>query len=137
MFVGGFVPYILLVLIPSIAITGWAAWRVRSTYAKWSKVDSGIPLNAFDFARRLLDRQGLTDVRIEPVPGQLTDHYDPRGKVLRVSSTVAGKPELGNVRPDQPDAGRSGIDRACRWPRPRSSPTRWGTRCRIASAIRG
>ncbi|HKO34805.1 MAG TPA: zinc metallopeptidase, partial [Candidatus Limnocylindria bacterium] len=85
--------------IPSIAITGWAAWRVRSTYAKWSKIDSGIQLNAFDFARRLLDRQGLTEVRIEPVPGQLTDHYDPRGKVLRVSSTVAGKPELGNLDP--------------------------------------
>ncbi len=99
MFVGDFVPYILLVLIPSVAITGWAAWRVRSTYGKWSKVDSGIPLNAFDFARRLLDRQGLTDVRIEPVPGQLTDHYDPRGKVLRVSSAVAGNPALGNPDP--------------------------------------
>ena len=41
---GGFLPYILLVFIPSIAITGWAAWRVRSTYAKWSKIDSGIQL---------------------------------------------------------------------------------------------
>ena len=92
---GGFLPYILLVMLPSIAITGWAAWRVRSTYARWSKVDSGIDLSAFDFARRLLDRQGLTDVRIEPVPGQLTDHYDPRGKVLRVSSAVAGTPQLG------------------------------------------
>ena len=98
---GGFLPYILLVMLPSIAITGWAAWRVRSTYAKWSKVDSGIRLSAFDFARQLLDRQGLQDVRIEPVPGQLTDHYDPRGKVLRVSSTVAGRPELGNYDPQQ------------------------------------
>src|SRR5215210_2664979 len=86
---GGFLPYILLVMLPSIAITGWAAWRVRSTYAKWSKVDSGIRLSAFDFARQLLDRQGLRDVSIEPVPGQLTDHYDPRGKVLRVSSAVS------------------------------------------------
>ncbi len=59
---GGFLPYILLVMLPSLAITGWAAWRVRSTYARWSKVDSGIDLSAFDFARRLLDRQGLTDV---------------------------------------------------------------------------
>jgi Zn-dependent membrane protease YugP len=91
----GFLPYILLVMLPSIAITGWAAWRVRSTYARWSKVDSGIDLSAFDFARRLLDRQGLTDVRIEPTPGQLTDHYDPRGKVLRVSQAVAGTPQLG------------------------------------------
>ena len=52
-------------------------------------MDSGINLDAFDFARRLLDRQGLQQVRIEPTPGQLTDHYDPRGKVLRVSSSVA------------------------------------------------
>jgi Zn-dependent membrane protease YugP len=96
---GSLLPYILLVMLPSIAITGWAAWRVRSTYAKWSKVDSGIRLSAFDFARQLLDRQGLHDVKIEPVPGQLTDHYDPRGKVLRVSSTVAGRPELGNYDP--------------------------------------
>ena len=81
--------YIFFVLIPTLAITGWAAWRVRATYSKWSKVDSGINLNAFDFARQLLDRQGLRDVKIEPTPGQLTDHYDPRGKVLRVSTQVA------------------------------------------------
>jgi Zn-dependent membrane protease YugP len=81
--------YIFAVLIPTLAITGWASWRVRSTYGKWSKIDSGIGLDAFDFARRLLDRQGLKDVKIEPTPGQLTDHYDPRGKVLRVSTQVA------------------------------------------------
>ena len=96
---GGLLPYILLVMLPSIAITGWAAWRVRSTYAQWSRVDSGIGLSAFDFARRLLDRQGLTDVKIEPVPGQLTDHYDPRGKVLRVSSAVAGASRIGRYDP--------------------------------------
>jgi Zn-dependent membrane protease YugP len=99
MFGGSFWIYVLVVMLPSIALTGWAAWRVRSTYAKWSKVDSGIRLSAFDFARQLLDRQGLRDVRIEPVEGQLTDHYDPRGKVLRVSSTVAGQPQLGNYDP--------------------------------------
>ena len=62
---------------------------MKSTYGKWSKVDSGINVDAFDFARRLLDRQGLQQVSIEPTPGQLTDHYDPRGKVLRVSTQVA------------------------------------------------
>ena len=96
---GGLLPYILLVMLPSIAITGWAAWRVRSTYAQWSRVDSGIGLSAFDFARRLLDRQGLTDVQIEPVAGQLTDHYDPRVKVLRVSSAVAGSAQMGTYDP--------------------------------------
>lgn len=86
--------YIFAVLIPTIAITGWAAWRVRSTYATWSKVDSGITMDAFDFARRLLDRQGLQHVRIEPTPGKLTDHYDPRGKILRVSTQVADASSL-------------------------------------------
>jgi Zn-dependent membrane protease YugP len=99
MFGGSFWIYVLVVMLPSILITGWAALRVRSTYARWSKVDSGIRLSAFDFARQLLDRQGLQDVRIEPVAGQLTDHYDPRGKVLRVSRTVAGQPQLGNFDP--------------------------------------
>ena len=80
--------YIVLVVV-MLAISGWAAWRVRSTYARWSKVDSGINLSAYDFARRLLDRQDLTNVQIEPTPGALTDHYDPRSKTLRVSQTVA------------------------------------------------
>src|ERR687895_288097 len=103
--------YIVFVLLPTLAITGWAAWRVRSTYAKWSKVDSGINLSAFDFARRLLDRQGLQGVKIEPIAGQLTDHYDPRGKVLRVSSAVSGRPELGHYDPTQPALGVSGGER--------------------------
>jgi uncharacterized protein len=84
-----FDPLYILVIVATVAITGWAAWRVRSTYGTWSKVDSGIDMDAFDFARRLLDRQGLQHVRIEPTPGQLTDHYDPRGKILRVSTQVA------------------------------------------------
>ena len=84
-----FDPLYIIVLVVTLGITGWAAWRVRSTYAKWSKVDSGINLDAFDFARQLLDRQGLASVKIEPTPGQLTDHYDPRGKILRVSTQVA------------------------------------------------
>ena len=90
-----FDPLYLVVLVVTLGITGWAAWRVRSTYSKWSKVDSGINMDAFDFARRLLDRQGLRQVQIEPTPGQLTDHYDPRGRVLRVSSQVADASALG------------------------------------------
>jgi hypothetical protein len=89
--------YIVAVLLPTLAITGWATWRVKSTYGKWSKVDSGMNVDAFDFARRLLDRQGLQDVRIEPTPGQLTDHYDPRGKVLRVSTSVADASALATA----------------------------------------
>lgn len=100
----GLLPYIVLVMLPGLGLTLWAAWRVRSTYARWSRVDSGISMNPFDFARYLLNSQGLTDVSIEPTPGQLTDHYDPRGKVLRVSSAVAGQmpgqaPGYADARP--------------------------------------
>jgi Zn-dependent membrane protease YugP len=91
MFGFGYLPYILLVVLPGIGLSLWAAWRVRSTYARWSSVDSGISMNPFDFARYLLNSQGLTDVTIEATPGKLTDHYDPRGKVLRVSSSVAAQ----------------------------------------------
>src|SRR6476620_11573794 len=79
--------YIVLVMLPSILITGWAAIRVRSTYAKWSKVDSGINMDAFSFARKLLDRQ------------ELTDNYDPRNKVLHVSQAVSGSPQTGTYDP--------------------------------------
>ena len=97
MFFGpGLLPYILLVMLPGLGLSLWAAWRVRSTYSRWSKIDSGISMNALDFARYLLNSQGLTDVSVEPVPGQLTDHYDPRGKVLRVSAAVAS-PGLGQM----------------------------------------
>ena len=98
----GFLPYILLVLLPTIALSMWAAWRVRSTYAKWDKVDSGLNMSPFDFARYLLNREGLQNVQIEPTPGNLTDHYDPRSKTLRVSSAVAGSPR---------DQWRSGCER--------------------------
>jgi Zn-dependent membrane protease YugP len=91
--------YIVLVLLPTLAITGWAAWRVRSAYSKWDRVDSGIDRDPLDFARYLLDRQGLNNVGVEPIPGRLTDHYDPRSRTLRVSSAVAGRPGLGSYDP--------------------------------------
>ena len=96
-----FLPYILLVMLPTLALSLWAAWRVRSTYSKWDKVDSGLSRPAFDFARYLLDRNNLQNVQVEPTPGHLTDHYDPRSRTLRVSSSVAGSddgfPQTGRL----------------------------------------
>lgn len=86
-------------MLPSLALTLWAAWRVRSNYSRWDKVDSGISMSAFDFARYLLNQRGLNEVRVEPTPGHLTDHYDPRSRVLRVSSAVAGARGMGQYDP--------------------------------------
>lgn len=85
----GFLPYVFLVLVPGLLLSLWAAYRVRSTYGKWNKVDSGISMNAFDFARYLLNAQGLNEVTVESTPGSLTDHYDPRTRTLRISTGVA------------------------------------------------
>ncbi|HEY5519377.1 MAG TPA: zinc metallopeptidase [Candidatus Limnocylindrales bacterium] len=87
----GFLPYVLLVMVPGLLLSLWAAHRVRSTYSKWAKVDSGISMSAFDFARYLLNAQGLTEVKVEPTPGTLTDHYDPRTRALRISTGVAAR----------------------------------------------
>jgi len=96
---------LLLVLLPTVVISLWAAWRVRSTYAKWDKVDSGIQMSAFDFARYLLNSQGLNDVNVESTQGNLTDHYDPRSGTLRVSQGVSGSRVRGNFNPLEQQLG--------------------------------
>lgn len=78
----------LIVLLPAILIAFFAQMKVKSTFDKYSKVKSGRGLTASQAARYLLDREGLNDVSIEMVGGNLTDHYDPRSKVLRLSQNV-------------------------------------------------
>jgi Zn-dependent membrane protease YugP len=75
----------ILVMIIGAAISGIAALWVRSSYSKYSKKPSASGLTGAQTARLILDHNGLTNVRVEPVPGQLTDHYDPRSKVVRLS----------------------------------------------------
>jgi len=72
-------------MIVGMLISGAAALWVRSSYAKFSKQRSASGLTGAQTARMILDRNGLSNVRVEPVPGQLTDHYDPRSKVVRLS----------------------------------------------------
>jgi uncharacterized protein len=75
----------LLVMIVGVLISGGAALWVRSSYSKYSKQPSASGLTGAQTARMILDRNNLTNVRVEPVAGALTDHYDPRTKVVRLS----------------------------------------------------
>ena len=75
----------LLVMIVGALISGAAALWVRSSYSKYSKQMSASGLTGAQTARMILDRNNLTNVRVEPVAGQLTDHYDPMRKVIRLS----------------------------------------------------
>jgi Zn-dependent membrane protease YugP len=81
-----FDPKYLLFLAPAMLLALWAQMRVKSTYAAAQRMPA--PLSGAAAARHVLDSAGLTNIQIEQVPGQLTDHYDPRAKVLRLSSEV-------------------------------------------------
>ena len=71
---------------PALLLGLWAQMRVKSTYATAQQIPA--PLSGAAAARHILDSAGLTGVEIEQIPGQLTDHYDSRAKVLRLSPEV-------------------------------------------------
>lgn len=80
-----------LFMIPPFIFMMWAQHKVNTAYKKYSNVANMYGLTGVQAASRLLAYNGLSDVRIEGTRGQLTDHYDPRGKVLRLSSSVANR----------------------------------------------
>lgn len=79
--------YLLLVL-PCILFSLWASASVNSTFNKYSKQLSSRRLTGAQAAQRVLHANGVTDVRIERVSGNLTDHFDPRTNVIRLSDNV-------------------------------------------------
>ena len=66
----------------------WASFKVRGTFGEWSRVAASSGMTGYEAARRMLDNHGLYDVQIEPVQGELTDHYDPINRVVRLSEPV-------------------------------------------------
>src|SRR5660398_264815 len=75
----------LILLVPAIVLSLYAQYKVKTTFNKYSKVPSAQGLTGAQAARRLLDSAGLQDVQIEAASGRLSDHYDPRSRVLRLS----------------------------------------------------
>lgn len=80
-------PYAVL-LLPALLFALWAQHRVSSAYARWSRVAARSGWTGAELARALLRRYGLVHVPVEAVPGHLTDHYDPRARVVRLSQDV-------------------------------------------------
>lgn len=78
----------MILLIPALILSMWAQFKVKSTFAKYSEVRARRGVTAASVARALLDRFGLTNVPIQRIGGQLTDHYDPRDKTLHLSDSV-------------------------------------------------
>ncbi|MBR2950207.1 MAG: zinc metallopeptidase [Lachnospiraceae bacterium] len=86
----------LLVLIGAL-LSLLASSMVSSTFNKYAKIRSTAGMSGAQAARRILDRNGLYDVRIEHVSGNLTDHYDPRTKVLRLSDSTYSSPSVAAI----------------------------------------
>jgi len=74
--------------IPSLVITIWSQWKLRSTYAKYSQVGSTSGLSGSEVARHILNQEGLAQVPVQEVEGQLSDHYDPRTRAVNLSSDI-------------------------------------------------
>ncbi|WP_216829229.1 zinc metallopeptidase [Alkalihalobacterium elongatum] len=78
---GAFLIYFAIILIIPI----WAQRKVKSAYKKYSQVAATSGMTGAQVARKILDDNGLYDVTVEPIRGELTDHYDPRAKAVRLS----------------------------------------------------
>ncbi|MFT5370329.1 MAG: Zn-dependent membrane protease YugP [Candidatus Latescibacterota bacterium] len=101
----GFDPTMVLV-IPGVLLALWAQFRVKSTFSKYSKVVSRRGLRAEQIAHDILQR-GRVDVDVEHVRGDLTDHYDPRSKILRLSDSVYGSSSLAAIGVAAHEAGHA------------------------------
>jgi Zn-dependent membrane protease YugP len=82
-----FHPMDFLIIIAFI-LSLWAQFRVKGTFNRWADVKNVSGLTGYEAARRMLDRNGLHDVPVEPVPGSLSDHYDPISRTVRLSEPV-------------------------------------------------
>lgn len=97
----------LILVVPTIIIAFFAQMRVNSSFNKYSKLKSRIGLTAADVTRRILDSNGLYNVSVERVNGKLTDHYDPRSNVIRLSDSVYNSTSVAAIGVAAHEAGHA------------------------------
>ena len=78
----------MLIVLPALILAVYAQIKVKSAYRAGDQIRTGYGMTGYDAARRILDQNGLGYIAIEEIPGELTDHYDPRANVIRLSSKV-------------------------------------------------
>jgi len=91
-----FDPYIII-LIPGLILAVYAQFKVKSTFAKYSRVRAQSGITGAQVAKRLLEEAGIHDVSVELTGGHLSDHYDPRKKALRLSQEVYNGASLASL----------------------------------------
>jgi uncharacterized protein len=83
-----FDPLYFVVLMPAMLVSAWAAWATRSRFQRYAQIPNARRIRGAEVARLILDRNGLSRVRIEATDGTLSDHYDPSQGVVRLSEDV-------------------------------------------------
>ncbi|MBO5410287.1 MAG: zinc metallopeptidase [Clostridia bacterium] len=89
--------YYILLVIPAMILSIWAQAKVKSTYNKFGKINNVRGITGAYAAQAVLTFYGITDVRIEPIKGNLTDHYDPKAKAIRLSEGVYASSSVAAV----------------------------------------
>jgi uncharacterized protein len=102
----------LLFLLPGIALSMWAQARIMRAYAEGSRIPAGSGLSGAETAQLVMRAGGVTGVGIEPVAGELSDHYDPTNKVLRLSQDVYAGRSLAAMGVAAHEAGHAIQDAA-------------------------
>ena len=97
----------ILVLIPAMIFAFWAQMRVNSTFKKYAKVPSRRGLTGAEAARRVLDANGLRHVTVERVHGHLTDHFDPKAGVIRLSDATYASTSVAAIGVAAHEAGHA------------------------------
>lgn len=84
----------LIYMLPALLLGLIAQLYVNSRYSRWSKVQNRAGMTGAQVAQRLMERHGMYNLQLKGVPGQLTDHYDPRSKTLALSQDIAARPSV-------------------------------------------
>lgn len=99
--------YLFYVMLPGLALGAWASWRVKSAYKRGSQIPGSRGMTGAQAAHYLLEAQGVHDVSIEQTPGHLSDHFDPRNRVLRLSPEVYSGTSVASVGVAAHEAGHA------------------------------
>ncbi len=99
--------YYLILVVPAMIFAMWAQAKVKSTFNEYSRVSTYSRMTGFESARRILDANGLYNVSIERVSGSLTDHYDPKRNVIRLSDSVYNSSSVAAIGVAAHEAGHA------------------------------
>ena len=103
----GFDYYYLVLVLPCVLLAFWAQARVNSTFQKYSRVYSRRNMTGAQVAAAVLRSGGVNNVRIERVSGHLTDHFDPRDNVIRLSDSVYSSTSVASIGVAAHEAGHA------------------------------